>query len=202
MMLLTTGSRDMGHSQADKIATHQRIVDIAAKRFREHGLDGISIADLMKEAGLTVGGFYKHFASRDELVAEAFEHALSDIEPWEKAISTSPRQAMRNYLSETHRDEVSTSCPVAALVNDMSRSTDDTREIYTNQVKSLIDAIAKASPAESTASKRAQAYLVYSACIGSIALSRAVSDPKLSKQILDGVLNEVLELLSIKRSRK
>ena len=192
----------MGHSQADKIATHQRIVDIAAKRFREHGLDGISIADLMKEAGLTVGGFYKHFESRDELVAEAFEHALRDIEPWEKAISTSPRQAMRNYLSEAHRDDVSSSCPVAALGNDMSRSTDGTREIYTNKVKRVFDVIAKASPAESAAEKRAQAFLVYSACIGALTLSRAVSDPKLSKQILDGVSSEVLELLSPKGNRK
>jgi len=63
----------MGHSQAQKIATRQRIVEVAAKRLRERGIDGVSIADLMKEAGLTVGGFYKHFASRDQLVREAFE---------------------------------------------------------------------------------------------------------------------------------
>jgi TetR/AcrR family transcriptional repressor of nem operon len=202
MVLLAIGINDMGHSQADKIATHQRIVDIAAKRFREQGLDGISIADLMKEAGLTVGGFYKHFTSRDELVAEALERALRDIEPWETAISTAPRQAMRTYLSETHRDDVSTGCAVASLGNDVSRSTDDARDIYTNQVKRVFDVLAKASLAEDGASKRAQAFLIYSACIGSITLSRAVSDPKLSKQILDGVLNEILELLSPKRGRK
>lgn len=202
MVLLAIGIHDMGHSQADKIATHQRIVDIAAKRFREHGLDGISIADLMKEAGLTVGGFYKHFASRDELVAEALQRALRDIEPWETAISTAPRQAMRSYMSETHRDDISSGCAVAALGNDVSRSNGDTRDIYTNQVRRVFDAIAKISPTENNAGKRTQAYLVYSACIGAITLSRAVSDPKLSRQILEGVLSEVLETLSPKRNQK
>lgn len=202
MALLAIGIRDMGHSQADKIATHQRIVDIAAKRFREHGLDGISIADLMKEAGLTVGGFYKHFASRDELVTEAFEYALRDMEFWEAAIPTSPKQAMRSYISETHRDEISSSCPISALVNDMSRSTDDTRDAYTDRVKRLADLIAKALPTEDSAAKRAEAFLILSACVGSLSLSRAVSDPKLSKQILDNVLNQILDLFSSKRKAK
>lgn len=192
----------MGHSQADKIATHQRIVDAAAKRFREQGLDGISIADLMKDAGLTVGGFYRHFASRDELIAEAFEHALRDVEPWEAAMVTSPRQAMRMYLSDSHRDEVSNSCPVSTLVNDMSRSTDDARAAYTNRVKRMAELIAKAIPTEDSADKRAEAHFVLSACVGAVALSRAVTDPKLSKQILDGVLSQILELLSPKRAAK
>ena len=66
----------MGHSRADKEKTHKRIVKIAARRFREEGLAGVGIAELMKEAGLTVGGFYKHFNSRDDLVAEAVSSAL------------------------------------------------------------------------------------------------------------------------------
>lgn len=192
----------MGHSQANKIATHQRIVDIAAKRFRERGIDGISIADLMKEAGLTVGGFYKHFASRDELVTEAFEHALHDIDSWESAITTAPREALRTYISENHRDTVTTGCPISALANDISRSTDDAREIYTNRVRRILELISKALPAGDSANKRSEAALIYSACVGSIALSRATSDPKLSKQILDGALNEVLDLISTKHSRK
>ena len=192
----------MGHSQADKLATHQRIVDIAAKRFRERGIDGISIADLMKEAGLTVGGFYKHFASRDELVAEAFEHALRDLSSWESAITTAPREAMRTYISETHRDAVTSGCPISALANDMSRSTAEARDIYTNHARRLLEQISKALPTEDSAGKRSEAALILSACVGSIALSRAISDPKLSKQILDGTLTQVLELLSTKRSRK
>ncbi|HXZ09353.1 MAG TPA: TetR/AcrR family transcriptional regulator [Paraburkholderia sp.] len=192
----------MGHSQADKIASHQRIVDIAARRFRERGIDGISIADLMKEAGLTVGGFYKHFASRDELVAEAFDHALHDNDAWETAVATAPRQAMRTYISEAHRDSVETGCPLATLANDISRSTDEARDIYTDNVKRVLDLISKSLPAEDGTNKRSEAALVLSACVGSVLLSRAVSDPKLSKQILDGALANVLDLFATKRSRK
>ena len=76
----------MRHSQADKLATHQRIVQVAARRFRERGIDGISVGDIMKEAGLTVGGFYKHFESRDALVTEAFILALQDIEQIQDAL--------------------------------------------------------------------------------------------------------------------
>jgi len=68
----------MGHSQQDKVRNHERIVKAAAERFRECGVDGIGVADLMKEAGLSHGGFYRHFPSRDDLVAEAVEHALAD----------------------------------------------------------------------------------------------------------------------------
>ncbi|SAL74955.1 TetR family transcriptional regulator [Caballeronia terrestris] len=192
----------MGYSQADKIATHQRIVEVAAKRFREHGIEGVSIADLMKEAGLTVGGFYKHFDSRDELVREAFEFALRDIEPWESAIPTAPRRAMRSYISESHRDNVATACPISALVNDMSRSTQQTRKVYSDRVEKIINLISKASPAQESAKKRAEAVLILSASVGALTLSRAVCDPKLSKQILEGALSEILEKLSAKRAKR
>ncbi|SAK83038.1 TetR family transcriptional regulator [Caballeronia arationis] len=190
----------MGHSQAKKVATHQRIVEVAAKRFRERGIEGVSIADLMKEAGLTVGGFYKHFDSRDELVREAFEHALHDIEQWEAAIPVAPRQAMRSYMSESHRDNVAAGCPISALVNDMSRGTDETREVFSDRVRKIIELISGASPAKENAKKRTEALLIMSACVGAVALSRAVSDPKLSNQILEGSLSEILEILSPRRS--
>ena len=108
----------MGHSQAEKIAIHKRIVETAAKRFREFGLEGVSVADVMSDVGLTVGGFYKHFRSRDDMICEAFSEALRDIEPWKAAIATDPQQAIRGYASERHRDNISACCPIAALVND------------------------------------------------------------------------------------
>jgi TetR/AcrR family transcriptional repressor of nem operon len=189
----------MGHSQAQKIATRQRIVEVAAKRLRERGIDGVSIADLMKEAGLTVGGFYKHFASRDELVREAFECALRDIESWEASIPTEPQRAMRSYLSAAHRDNIFRACPVSALVNDMSRCEGATREVYSRRVEKIVGLIAQASPALLDATKRAQALHILSACVGAVTLSRAVSDPDLSAQILDGALNGVLAMLSHQR---
>ena len=189
----------MGHSQAQKIATRQRIVEVAAKRLRERGIDGVSIADLMKEAGLTVGGFYKHFASRDELVREAFECALRDIESWEASIPTEPQRAMRSYLSAAHRDNIFRACPVSALVNDMSRCEGATREVYSRRVEKIVGLIAQASPALLNATKRAQALHILSACVGAVTLSRAVSDPDLSAQILDGALNGMLAMLSHQR---
>ena len=74
----------MGYSKSDKAETHARIVKVAAKRFRERGLEGIGVADVMKEAGVTVGGFYKHFGSRDELVVEALATAFKDLDVWEE----------------------------------------------------------------------------------------------------------------------
>ncbi|SAK57424.1 TetR family transcriptional regulator [Caballeronia catudaia] len=186
----------MGRSQVEKLETHQRIIDIAAKRFRERGIDGVSIADVMKEAGLTVGGFYKHFASRDELVVEAFKHALHDIESWEAAIPVSPRRAMRSYLSESHRDNPETACPLSALANDMGRSSDAARELVSSEVRKIVDLISRASRAEHAATKRNDALFILSACVGAVALSRAVSDRRLSKQILDGALTGVLDKLS------
>ncbi|CAL8478665.1 TetR/AcrR family transcriptional regulator [Caballeronia sp. S22] len=189
----------MGHSQAQKVETRQRIVEVAARRLRERGVDGASIADLMKEAGLTVGGFYKHFASRDELVREAFEHALRDIESWQASIPTDPQRAMRAYLSGSHRDNIERACPVSALVNDMSRCAGATREVYSLRVEKIVGLIAQASPALLDATKRAEAFHILSACVGAVTLSRAVSDPELSNQILDGALSGVLAMLSSER---
>ncbi|WP_250516152.1 TetR/AcrR family transcriptional regulator [Caballeronia sp. INDeC2] len=189
----------MGYSQAQKVETRQRIVEVAAKRLRERGIDGASIADLMNEAGLTVGGFYKHFASRDELVREAFEYALRDIESWQASIPTDPQRAMRAYLSVDHRDNIERACPISALVNDMSRCTDATRDVYSVRVEKIIGLIVQASPALLDATKRAEAFHILSACVGAVTLSRAVSDPELSSQILDGALSGVLAMLSTER---
>src|ERR1700760_3435377 len=115
----------MGYSQAEKAESHQRIVDVAARRFRELGLEGISVADIMKEAGMTVGGFYKHFASRDELVVEAMAAACQQMEDSALTRQPSLKKSIQTYLSEAHRDEITNGCPISALVNDMARSTDD-----------------------------------------------------------------------------
>ena len=93
----------MGYSKSDKAETHSRIVKVAAKRFRELGLDGIGVADVMKEAGVTVGGFYKHFGSRDELVVEALATAFKDLDVWEEH-TPDMAHLLQNYLTEAHRD--------------------------------------------------------------------------------------------------
>src|SRR5258708_7896674 len=127
------------HSRAEKAETHERIVSLASKRFREKGLTGIGIAELMKEAGLTVGGFYKHFDSRDDLVAEALGSAQG---PWKRlmdaAASGGPPvtydSLIDSYLSEAHRNHPSTGCPVGALAGDVARSDKRTQAIATRKI--------------------------------------------------------------------
>jgi len=122
----------MGHSQAEKAETHQRIVQVASKRFREFGLEGISIADLVEEAGLAVRDFHKHFGFRDDLVVEALTAAVAEMEHSKLTKQPTLKKGIRTYLSE---DILETSCPVAAFVSDVSRSCDTAREVYTERME-------------------------------------------------------------------
>ena len=92
----------MGYSKSDKAETHARIVSVAAKRFRELGLEGIGVADVMKEAGVTVGGFYKHFDSRDELVVEALAAAFLDLDRWEEHTDTCANESFKRTICPKH----------------------------------------------------------------------------------------------------
>jgi TetR/AcrR family transcriptional repressor of nem operon len=184
----------MGHSQAEKAATHQRIVDVAARRFRELGLDGIGVADVMKEAGMTVGGFYKHFESRDELVTEALGAAFKSLDVWE-ARAENLAQAVRDYLSEAHRDAPGKGCALGALLGDVGRSNEATRNAFTERVKHNLAFSEGLLDIKDPAERRARAMLQLSACLGAIGLARAVSDPVLSKEILDDVARQLIPLL-------
>jgi TetR/AcrR family transcriptional regulator, transcriptional repressor for nem operon len=184
----------MGHSQAEKAQTHERIIRIASERLREKGIDGVGVADLMKEAGLTVGGFYKHFGSRDDLVTEAIGSALGS---WQAKIANKAAdgekltlgQLVGSYLSTAHRDAPGKGCAVSALVCDIARSGDETRSIFTEQVRHDIALIAGLLDGENAGlnkadSNKAQAVLTFCALIGAVSLSRAVSDDEMSREIL------------------
>jgi TetR/AcrR family transcriptional repressor of nem operon len=182
----------MRHSKAEKAKTHERIVAIASKRFREEGLAGIGIADLMKDAGLTVGGFYKHFNSRDALVAEAVGSAL---ELWKRQVDAAAsggppvtyQSLVDEYLSEAHRNHPGTGCPVGALAGDLARTDRRTRALVSRKVRDNIELLAtlirNTNKADSRGA-RAQAVLTYCALVGAIGMARAVSDEELSREIL------------------
>jgi TetR/AcrR family transcriptional repressor of nem operon len=190
----------MRHSKAEKAKTHKRIVAIAARRFREEGIAGIGIADLMKEAGLTVGGFYKHFKSRDALVAEAVGSALG---MWKRQVDAAAAggppvtydSLVDDYLSEEHRNHPGTGCPVSALAGDIARSDKRTRALATQQIRDNIALVAtllcdtnrKDQGKKDQGSARAQAILTYCALVGAIGMARAVSDAELSREILKTV---------------
>jgi TetR/AcrR family transcriptional repressor of nem operon len=184
----------MGYSKSDKAETHTRIVRVAAKRFRERGLEGIGVADVMKEAGVTVGGFYKHFGSRDELVVEALAEAFKDLDVWEEH-TADMAQLLQNYLTEEHRDAPGTGCAMGALLGDVTRGSKSARALYTGRVKRSLAFFGALLPSKQRPDKRGRALLILSALLGAINLSRAVSDPKLSREILDGVRDELISLV-------
>ena len=182
----------MGHSKAEKAKTHKSIVSIASKKFREEGLARVGIAELMKEAGLTVGGFYKHFDSRDDLVAEAVSLAFGG---WKRRVdaakaggpSVSLAKLIDSYLSEAHRDNPGTGCAFSALTAEIARSDKRTRDLTTEQVRNDIQLIASLLPDDNPNAARSQAILTFSALVGAMSLARAVSDETLSREILETV---------------
>jgi len=185
----------MGYSQADKADTHDRIVRTAAARFREKGIDGISVADLMKDAGLTHGGFYKHFDSRDHLVAEAVECALAEGDATlHEALGGKPTLArlVQSYLSEAHRDHPGAGCAVAALSGDIARSTKKARAIYDRQIEKNIALVSNMLGEMPRGEKRAKAITLLATLAGALAMARATNDPALSREVLRSVSKELV----------
>lgn len=181
----------MGHSKLDKAESHERIVKIAAARFREAGLAGIGVADLMKEAGLTHGGFYRHFDSRDQLVAEAVESALAQgARRLGRVVERSGEQAfpavVDAYLNREHVDRKGSGCALVALASDVARGGDRTRAAYTRQVESYLGTFEELLKSLGADARR-RAVTVLSALVGALALARAVDDKDLSAEILDSV---------------
>ena len=189
----------MGHSQVEKQRTHQRIVEIASRRLRERGLDGIGVADLMKEAGLTVGGFYKHFASRDELVAEAIDAAFKGYEQRLEARGITPEELpledmLDSYLSSTHRDNPGEGCAFTALSGDIARSDDKTRQVATERFIRNTDLMAGRIAQDNAVEARKKALLAVCAMAGAVGFARLVNDEALSREILETVKGELLKL--------
>jgi TetR/AcrR family transcriptional repressor of nem operon len=199
----------VGHSKAEKSDSHQRILRVAAARFRQAGVEGVGVADLMQEAGLTHGGFYRHFASRDALVAEAVEVALKDggrgVAAIDAALAASTgdaraQAAKRNsllhalidyYTSLTHRDQLASSCAVTTLAGDVARSSDETRAAYTRQVDIYLDLIARLVAADRQKARRSKSIAALATLVGAVSLSRAVNDAQLSGEILSAAAAEL-----------
>ncbi len=184
----------MGHSQESKLETHAKIVEAAAKRFRETGLEGIGVADLMKEVGLTVGGFYKHFESRGALVAEAVSAMQGG---WDALFARAEERGQAkpalfdalvdNYLDPAHRDNPGEGCLFAALSAELARSEDAARTAATQKLESALGKLTKVFSEQRAPAARAAAIFAYSTLIGAVSLARATNDPALSAEILSTV---------------
>jgi TetR/AcrR family transcriptional repressor of nem operon len=184
----------MGHSQADKAATHDRIVAVAAKKFRERGLAGVGIAEVMTEAGVTVGGFYKHFEDREQLVAEALVASFAQYHLVGGGLSL-PEDIIQ-YLSSDHRDAPGSGCGTGAMLGEMVHASKSVKKVYTSQIKESITLLAAELKEKSADKKRATALLLMCTLLGAINLSRAVDEPVLSEEILQSVRSQLVRLIS------
>lgn len=176
-----------------KELSHQRIVDVAARAIRRAGYNGVGVADIMKEAGLTHGGFYAHFASRDALLVEAMSEAsrqsvASITVGLEQALlqGLSPLAALvETYLSDTHLVDAECGCPVAALGSEMPRQSDMVREAARNRVQGFIEGIRKFLPAGHTA----QASVLAATLVGTLQMARTLGDNDAGKALLANARN-------------
>jgi TetR/AcrR family transcriptional regulator, transcriptional repressor for nem operon len=170
----------------------EQIVASAARRYRERGLDGISVADLMNEVGLTHGGFYRHFSSKDELIALAALRAVSDtITEWGKvaADATGDRleAVVRYYLSLRHHDHPETGCLAAALGCELSRLSSPMKDAVTDGERQIIDFLSGISPGKTKVLRRKQAIVAFASMVGGMTLARMTSDSELRQEILKDV---------------
>jgi TetR/AcrR family transcriptional regulator, transcriptional repressor for nem operon len=182
----------MGHSQAAKTESRERVLRITARRIREEGMTRPGVADLMKEAGLTHGGFYKHFASRDDLMNQAAALALVDgetkmAEAARRNLEEPRTGLIDSYLSTRHRDAPGTGCALVTLGAAAGRGGAEMKEAYEKQVQSYLALISETGDGDDSDEAQADAMITLSAMVGALLMSRAVADPQLSDQLLQTV---------------
>ena len=183
---------------AAKDATHERIVSVAARAIRRSGYDGTGVADIMKEAGLTHGAFYSHFASREAMLAEAAGKACAESAAAVAGVvaSVPPGKALASmlgaYLSKEHLEHVDTGCPLAALGSETARQIPEVRRVTTRHIKETIDLLARQLPDWGQPGAHERALVTISAMVGAVLLARAVDEPGLS----DGLRKAALKYLT------
>jgi len=180
----------MPRSTGHKAQTRTRIVAAAARAFRERGVESVAIADVMRAAGLTHGGFYAHFPSKDALVAEATASGLSDsrrefVSDAAEANPEAPlREVIRRYVSRYHRDHQAEGCAMPALTAEIARESMEVRRAFTAALEEYVANLMEYVPGDSPEARRDGALVLAAGMAGAVALSRAVDDPALSDRML------------------
>lgn len=200
----------MRYSKDHKAETHARIVAKAAVRLREKGLHGVGVADLMKDAGLTHGGFYAHFDSREALVIEAFSRTMdASIRNWRKLAETTPpakrlSAMVENYLSPQHRDAPGQGCAVPTLGGDIVRESPKTRRAFAAKIEDMVEILREMTPQPSHPEAKRDALATMSTLVGSLLLARIAGNGALSEEILQAGRDAVLRSrpAARKKSRK
>lgn len=179
-------------SKEQAAENRERILDAATRLFRERGFDGIGVADLMKQVGLTHGGFYGHFASKEDLMAKACQRAIDRaLTYWQGKIDNrhkgDPLNAIvKAYLSPAHHDDPGNGCLVAALGSDVARQSALVRHAVTEGVQAQIDMLTPLQHVDDD-DKREAALALYASMIGAMVLARAVDEPEFASEILEAV---------------
>jgi TetR/AcrR family transcriptional repressor of nem operon len=196
--------RVVRYGKQHKQATRQRILQTAGRRLKRDGIDGSGIATLMADAGLTNGAFYAHFASKQDLVATAVADQLRNQRASISAQTpdlAGLEQYVREYLSVEHRDHPDDGCPSAALLDEIGRCTQATKQAYTDGLLAMVDDIAARLAPQDPPSARAKTLSVFALMVGTLQLSRALADPQLADQVLDQGIHNALTLLGAEQQR-
>lgn len=197
--MMTVMRKSATHARAaTKDATHERIVSAAARAIRRSGYAGTGVADIMKEAGLTHGAFYAHFASREAMLTEAVSQACAESaaaasdavahEPPDTALAS----MLSAYLSAAHVENTERGCPLAALGSETARQAPAVRQVATRHTKEMVDLIARQLPNWGQPSAHAQALVTLSTLVGALLLARAVDDASLSDSLRTAALAHLL----------
>ena len=182
-------------SRAQAEENRETVINVASRLFREHGFDGIGLKDLMKGAGLTQGGFYKQFSSKDDLAAQASRRALeSATRRWSTAAATSadPLEAvMEFYLSPGHLGEKADGCPLVALGSDAARQNAEVRRPFEDGIRAHFEVLDELMGDARSSNPSGKSMAILSLMVGAVTLSRIMEDESLSQRILDAAAGEV-----------
>ncbi|OWW00088.1 TetR family transcriptional regulator [Rhizobium sp. R72] len=187
-------------SRAQAEANREAVINAASRLFREHGFDGIGLKELMKGAGLTQGGFYKQFQSKDDLAALASRRAMeSATRRWSTvaAKGRDPFQAVVDlYLSTGHRGETGDGCPLAALGSDAARQSEEVRTPFQDGIEAHLQILDELIPASEASKPYDKAMAVLSLMVGAVTISRIMTDEGMSQRILEAAADAVKRIAS------
>lgn len=186
------------YAKEHKQVTRQRIIERAGHRFKQGGIDGSGISTLMSDAGLTNGAFYAHFASKDDLVANVVADELrtqlatyGTLRPGRLGLE----DLIREYLSPGHRDQPGVGCPSAALLDEIGRCEGATKQAYTEGARAILDEVATRLAPGDPKSARGKAIGLFAMMVGTLQLSRAVSDQRFADEVLEQGIENALTFM-------
>jgi TetR/AcrR family transcriptional regulator, transcriptional repressor for nem operon len=183
-------------SRIQAAENRQSVINVASRLFRKHGFDGVGLRDLMEGAGLTQGAFYKQFASKDDLAAQASKRALESASlRWSAAAAANPKDPLGAvvafYLSTEHREERMDGCPIVALGSDAARQGSDVKASFEAGIKAHLELLSRLIGETDGEEPNGKAMAILSTMVGALILSRTVNDERLSKRFLQAAAKSV-----------